>query len=63
VNYTNTLQNVDLIVENIRTTFQDYEYVAVKMQLKFVIIWEARLWKMKVHRSYQTTVEIITQLY
>jgi hypothetical protein len=40
VYYTNTLQNVETIIENIKTTFRDCGYVAAKMELRFGVIWE-----------------------
>jgi hypothetical protein len=40
VYYTNTLQNVETIVENIKETFCNCGYVSAKMQLRFGIIWE-----------------------
>jgi hypothetical protein len=40
VYYTNTLQNVEIIVENIKSTFCNCGYVAAKMQLRFGVIWE-----------------------
>jgi hypothetical protein len=40
VYYTNTLQDVERIVENIKTVFLRSGYGTVKMQLRFGVIWE-----------------------
>jgi hypothetical protein len=39
-------------VENIKITFLKCWYVVAKMQLRFGVIWEQQMWKMKVCRSY-----------
>jgi hypothetical protein len=40
VYYTNTLQDVEQIVENIKMVFLNSGYITVKMQLRFGVIWE-----------------------
>jgi hypothetical protein len=40
VYYTNTLQNVETIVKNIKTIFCNCGYVVTKIQLRFSVIWE-----------------------
>jgi hypothetical protein len=40
VHYTNTLQNVETIVENIKTKLYNCGYVAATMQLRFGVILE-----------------------
>jgi hypothetical protein len=63
VYYTNTLQDVEQIVENIRITFLKCGYVAAKMQLRFCVIWEDITVEAEVHRLYQIRIQITTHRF
>jgi hypothetical protein len=43
VYYTNTLQNVNQIIDEITSVFLESTFTTVKMQLKFGVIWEGKV--------------------
>jgi hypothetical protein len=53
VYYTNTLQSVPQIIDEVTTVFINSEFTAVKMQLRFGVIWEGTI--------QATNLELISQ--
>jgi hypothetical protein len=58
VYFTNTLQSVKQIIEEVTAAFIESGFTAVKMQLRFVLYGKDQPLKLKTMKSYRVTLKL-----